>query len=235
LLEDLMNTRTKRFARWIAVGSLWIAGAACNEKAAEAPPAVAAKSPPPAEPMPKPVAETAWEEAKTANTLAGYLKFARSHPGDSHAAEARGKARVLWTEVVPNAPDWRLRADMTVDVSWSGTEGADSYRLEWSPKEKFPKAGLGSEEVRGRSFNHKARRGAYGAKLPMYYRVVATLDGVSSKPSEPRLAKLLPSHGGKDCQICGARSVGFCHLRQIYVCSSHDTFTDDRGTNWQCP
>ena len=230
-----MNARTKWLARWIAVGSMWTTGVACSEKTPEAPVAAPPKSAAPDAPKPKPVAENAWEEAKNANTPAGYLAFSRLHAGDSHAAEAREKAHALWAEVVPEAPGCRLRTNVTVDVSWARTQGADGYRLEWSPKERFPKAGLGSEELRGQSFNHKARRGQYGAKLPMYYRVIATMDGIASQPSKPCLAKLLPSHGGKDCQICGAHAVGFCHLRQIYVCGSHDTFTDDGGTNWRCP
>jgi hypothetical protein len=36
------------------------------------------------------------------------------------------------------------------------------------------------------------------------------------------------------CKICGARAIGYCHMRNINVCETHRYFTQG-GTHWRCP
>jgi hypothetical protein len=188
-----------------------------------------------AAPSPEREAEEAWGQAVATNTRRGYQSFLAAHGSARQADEARRALTTAWADAVPEAPKCRLASNLSVELSWPAVEGADGYEIQWSARKGFPSTGTGSQRAPGTFLNHKARRGAYGAKLPMYYRIIASGAGGASRPSEPCVVRLLPSEGGKKCQICGAPSVGYCHLRQIHVCAWHNTFVDDRGTNWRCP
>jgi hypothetical protein len=52
--------------------------------------------------------------------------------------------------------------------------------------------------------------------------------GVSTPKSNP------PAVSYKKCQICGARSFGYCHMRNINVCETHRYFTQG-GARYRCP
>jgi hypothetical protein len=179
--------------------------------------------------------EAAWARAVAINTRRAYQEFLVVHPLSGQAAEARRALARLWAGTVLATPDCRLTSNLSVELSWSSIEGADGYEVQWSQRKDFPATATASERVTSTDLIHRTRRGAYGAKLPMYYRVVAIGGGGASPPSEPCRVKLLPSEGGKRCQICGAPSIGYCHLRAIHVCAGHNIFRDDRGTNWRCP
>ena len=89
--------------------------------------------------------------------------------------------------------------------------------------------GMNSDETKSTS------RTYWPGQFPMYYRLVLVRGEVESQPSKPCEVALLPSHGGDRCQICGKKSIGYCHNRQIYVCSAHNIYTARDGTRWRCP
>jgi hypothetical protein len=177
--------------------------------------------------------ESIWNLTLTKNTIDDYESFLLNHADSPYSEMAKAKIGAIWASLVPPKPDCELLSDMTVNVSWQEVPGSESYIIYWSPQSKFKKNN--SEFTSDTFFNHKAREGEYGAQLPMYYRLAAVKYDVESQLSDIGVAKLLPDGGGKYCQICGKEAVGLCHLRAIYVCDTHNTFTDDGGTNWQCP
>lgn len=171
-------------------------------------------------------------EAQPANQQ----KASQSQQGAGQSAPAQTEQK--WESVVPEKPQCELQSNLTVNLSWQEVSGADSYVIYWSQQRnfdnKFDKKKASSTTTRSTFFNHKEREAENRNKLPMYYRVAAIKGGVESRPSEACLAQLLPS-GERVCQICGNESVGWCHLREIYVCRRHNDFTDDRGSRWRCP
>jgi hypothetical protein len=168
-------------------------------------------------------------EAQPAN----HQKASQFQQGAGQSAPTQTEQK--WESVVPEKPSCQLQSNLTVNLSWAAVSGADSYVIYWSQQRNFDKKKASSTTTRSTFFNHKERQAENRNKLPMYYRVAAIKGGVESQPSEACLAQLLPSSGGKVCQICGNESVGWCHLREIYVCRRHNDFTDDRGSRWRCP
>lgn len=176
-----------------------------------------------------------WAETIKLNTIAAYEAFAAKYARDSLAEKAKAAVGKLWTSLRPAMLECVLTSELSVDVSWQPTQGADSYVLYWSPTPSFRKDKKRSEAVESTGFTHTARVGEYGAQLPMYYRVAAVKNGMESALSDASVAKLLPDNDGTRCQICGGKAIGYCHLREIHVCDAHNAFTADDGTNWQCP
>jgi hypothetical protein len=37
------------------------------------------------------------------------------------------------------------------------------------------------------------------------------------------------------CEYCGGPAVGYCNIRNKYVCENHRYFTDSDGNSWKCP
>jgi hypothetical protein len=169
------------------------------------------------------------------NTLGGYEAFAAKHSNDPLAEKAKAAAAKLWAASRPPKPECTLTSDMKVDVSWQPMQQAQSYSLYWSGSNSPQRNRKTSKTTSGTAFTHTARVGEYGARLPMFYRVAAVRNGAESGLSDACVARLLSDHDGTRCQICGQKSVGYCHLREIYVCDNHNTFTSDNGTNWRCP
>lgn len=167
-------------------------------------------------------------EAQPAN----HQKASQSQQGAGQSAPPQTEQK--WESVVPDSPSCQLQSNLTVNLSWAAVSGADSYVVYWSQQRNFDKKKAGSTTTRSTFFNHKERQAENRNKLPMYYQVAAIKDGVESQTSEACLARLLPS-SERVCQICGKESVGWCHLREIYVCRGHNDFTDDRGSRWRCP
>ena len=176
-----------------------------------------------------------WRLTEAKNTIEGYDFFLSKHSSDPSASKAKANIQKLWTDVTPKAPTCNINSNMTVGLEWPAVPGAQSYIVYWSQQKNFSKDKKNSAPCQRTSMDHKLRVGQYAAKLPMYYKISAVREGIETNLSDSCYASLLPHKGGKYCQICGSKSVGFCHLRGIYVCSGHDTFTSDNGTNWRCP
>jgi hypothetical protein len=179
--------------------------------------------------------EEVWRLTKEKNTISAYEYFLNNHSSSSYSSLAKNNIKSIWTSLVPPKPRFELRSNMTVNLDWAEVAGAQEYVVYWSSSQNFRKSKANSETTQSTSFNSKLRDGEYGAKLPMYYRITALRDSIESKLSEACLAKLFPNKDGKFCEICGDKSIGYCHLRVIYVCEQHNTFTSDDGTGWQCP
>lgn len=176
-----------------------------------------------------------WRLTEEKHTIQGYESFLASHPNVPSSTKAKANIKTLWAAVTPKIPTCGIDTNLTVDLSWPAQSGAQSYIVYWSQQKNFTKNKKDSVTSGQLSMNHKLRVGEYGAKLPMFYKIAAVKDGIESKLSDACYAHLLPDKGGKFCQLCGAKAVGHCHLRDIYVCAQHSTFTSDTGTNWQCP
>ncbi|MCI0422146.1 MAG: hypothetical protein L0312_23445 [Acidobacteria bacterium] len=175
------------------------------------------------------IALTFHSEAQPAN----HQKASQSQQSAGQAAPTQTEQK--WESVVPEKPRCELQSNLTVDLSWAAVSGADSYVIYWSQQRNFDKKKAGSTTTRSTFFNHKERQADNRNKLPMYYWVAAIKNGVESRTSDACLAQLLSSNGGRGCQIDGDEAVGYCPKRGIYVCSSHNVFTDDHGSRWRCP
>lgn len=179
--------------------------------------------------------EQIWQLVKSENTRKAYSNFLDWYPNTSFAASARTAIKTLWAASKPPKPACKITSEMTVDLEWNEVEGADFYILYWAQQPAIRKGRQNSDTTRYNSIDHKSRIGEYGIRLPMYYRITAVDDSVESQMSDACLAKLYPDQGGKFCQICGEKAVGYCHLRDVYVCASDNTFVSDSGTHWRCP
>jgi hypothetical protein len=176
-----------------------------------------------------------WLLTASSNTLDGYDAFAAKHARDPLAEKAKAASQQLWAASKPAKPDCPLTSELRVDVSWEPMQQAQSYVLYWSSSSSNQRNRKSAEATTGTAFTHTSRVGEYGARLPMFYRVAAVRNGAESGLSDACVARLLSDNDGTRCQICGQKSIGYCHLREIYVCENHNTFTADSGTNWQCP
>jgi hypothetical protein len=176
-----------------------------------------------------------WTLTTIKHTMTAYEAYAAKHASDPRAEDARAAAAKLWAVASPPKPDCALTSALKVDVSWKKMPLAQSYVLYWSTSHRGQRNHKRSQATAATAFTHSARVGEYGARLPMFYRVAAVHNGVESGLSDVCVARLLPDHNGTRCQICGKEAIGYCHLREIYVCANHNTFMSDSGTYWQCP
>jgi hypothetical protein len=205
-----------------------------------------------------------WKKAQEADNFDEYEAFLVKYPQSEHVAAAidamkhvgdrdwKGESVSQGESVSNRESDWKkaqeadkltpegvgcsLTSEMTVSLYWSPVAGAIYYRIDSSPQADFAnKRTIWVSSSSTTYTDPKVRQGRYGAKLPVYYRVAARRDGEESKPSAKCVVQLLPSKGGSRCQLCGAPAVGYCELRDVYVCSHHRFFTSDEGTRWECP
>jgi len=122
-----------------------------------------------------------------------------------------------------------LNTNLSVDISWSSVPDADSYRIYRSNNRigSFNKGN--SETTKSTSIRE------WPKVFPTRYRVTAIKGAIESKVSKSGKVELLTSKGGTACQLCGSKSIGYCHLRRIHVCSGHNVFTQRTGGRIRCP
>jgi hypothetical protein len=135
----------------------------------------------------------------------------------------------LFHSVTPKVPSIKLNSNLSADISWSSVPDAQSYRVYWSNDIGSSINKANSESIDKTWLKH------WPHEFPTYYRVTAVRGGLESEPSNLGKAELLSSQGGTRCQICGAKSIGYCTNRNIYVCSSCNYYTSKSGTYWRCP
>ena len=176
-----------------------------------------------------------WTLTERQNSFESYETFLEKYPGSKYAKNAKAGIRGLMESIVPAKPEWSINSDLSVPIDWPDLSMAHSYVVYWSSR-KFVDKETAIPIASPQSYMSHRPENQYGsAAFPAYYRVAAVRDSFESKLSDLSQANLLSSQGGKKCQICGAESVGRCHLRDIYVCSNHSYFTDKSGTYWRCP
>jgi len=176
-----------------------------------------------------------WQLTEREGTMDAYLQFLERNAGSPQGAKASEVVRFLWPTTMVGRPTCTLASNLAVDLSWSRVPGAQSYVVDWSPSPRFRKETTQWTLALSTWKKLGERAGSPDAKLPMYYRISAIRHGVRTLPSEPCLARLLPSKHGTACQICGEKAIGYCHLRRTFVCRAHATFTDEHGQRWRCP
>ena len=128
-------------------------------------------------------------------------------------------------------PNIKLNSNLSVDISWSSVPDAQSYRIYWSSNKDSSINRSNSEKTN----NMSIERWLEANEFPMYYRITAVKGEWESLPSKAQEVALLSDKGGTRCQICGAKAIGYCHMRDIYVCEGHHTFTSSGGQGWICP
>ena len=173
--------------------------------------------------------DSIWGITAKENNITACENFLINHPNSSLTSEATEEIKKLFTSFTPPTPTCQLNSSLSVDITFEGVAEADSYIIYWSSSRNGLMKKTNSQNTNSVSFEH------WPDNFPMYYRVVAVRGNLMSKPSESCKAELLSSKNGTICQICGDNSIGYCHLRDIYVCSTHNTYTSKDGTNWQCP
>ncbi|MCL5037772.1 MAG: fibronectin type III domain-containing protein [Chloroflexi bacterium] len=144
-------------------------------------------------------------------------------------ARIRNARTNLFHSVAPKDLSIELNSNLSVDISWSSVPDAQSYKIYRSSDRSGSFNKANSETTEGTGIKE------WPEEFPTYYRVTAVKGALESKPAKLVKAELLSSQGGTRCQICGSESIGYCHMRDIYVCSSHNIFTSKDGTDWRCP
>lgn len=137
----------------------------------------------------------------------------------------------LFHSITPKDISIELNSNLSVDVSWSSVPDALSYRVYWLSDKNGSVNRANSEKTNNRSI----KRWLDADEFPMYYSIAAVRGDWESRPSAARRVALISDEGGTRCQICGAKSIGYCHMRQIYICEKHHSFTSREGTGWICP
>lgn len=135
----------------------------------------------------------------------------------------------LFKSIAPSEPQVKLNSNLSVDISWTSVPDAKSYRVYWTNYREGSLNRSKSEATTSTSLEH------WPSDFPTYYRVAAVKDELESRPSRPREVMPLSSQGGRRCQICGGTSIGWCHIRRIYVCYEHNIFTQRSGGRMRCP
>jgi hypothetical protein len=122
---------------------------------------------------------------------------------------------------VPAPPKVQLHSNLSVTVEWNSVPRAGSYRVY--------RGGAVVTTTSSQSYQD------WPGRFPASYRVIALIDGQASAASPTTTVNLRSSRGGSSCQICGQSAVGYCHNRNIYVCSSCSHYRSKEGINWRCP
>lgn len=144
-------------------------------------------------------------------------------------ATVKGARETLFRSVVPKDVASEIRSNLSVQVNWTAVPGAQSYRVYWLQGSRGSLDRANSETTEGTSLDN------WPDGFPVHYRVTAIRDNWESDPSTPHKVALRSHEGGTKCQICGSPSIGYCSMRQIYVCDGHHTFTARGGGGWVCP
>ncbi len=173
--------------------------------------------------------DSIWGITAKENSIIAYENFLTNHPNSSLNSRVTEEINELFIAFTPPSPTCQLNSSLRVDIAFESVEAADSYIVYWSSSKNGQLKKANSQNTNSLSFEH------WPSNFPMYYRIVAVRGNLVSKPSESCKAALLPSKDGTICQICGDNTIGYCHLRNIYVCSTHNTYTSKEGTSWRCP
>jgi len=170
-----------------------------------------------------------WKLTAAKKSIQACREFLWKHPDSSLGKVVEQEIARLFTQVTPAPPACTLNSNLSVSLNWDEVAGAEAYKVYWS---------RGSSGTRGAASMKTSATSIeehWPGRLPVYYRVVAIRGSATSKPSKPCRAAVLSSQGGRRCQICGAASAGYCHQRDIYVCSEDSYYTSREGTSWRCP
>lgn len=170
-----------------------------------------------------------WGITTKENSITAYENFSIKHSNSPLTIMAAEEIKKLFTSFTPLSPIVELNSSLRVDIVFENVAEADSYIIYWSSSKNGALKKANSQSTNSVRFEH------WPDSFPMYYRIIAVRGNLMSKPSEASKVELLSSKNGTICQICGDNAIGYCHLREIYVCSTHNTYTSKDGTNWQCP
>jgi hypothetical protein len=173
--------------------------------------------------------DSVWAFTVRENTIQAYQDFIVNHADPDFRSRAEAKINRLYTAYVPTGLSCQLTSSLDVNISFDYIPGTDSYKLYWSYSKNGPVKESDSYTIQTNALDH------WPDHFPIYYRVMATKGDLKTRLSDPCKVALLPDKDGTACQICGDEAIGYCHLREIYVCSAHNIFTDKEGNDWQCP
>ena len=167
--------------------------------------------------IPKEILKNATRVSKQINTELGDIKKSKD---------------ILFNSIIPKKPNVTLNSNLSVDISWASVPEAQSYRLYWSSNKNSALIDVVNSE---KTNNTAIKRWLKVDEFPVYYRITAIKGNGESLPSKASEVALLSDEGGTRCQVCGKKAIGYCHNRNIYVCSSCNYYTSESGTYWRCP
>jgi len=135
----------------------------------------------------------------------------------------------LFNSVSPTDLNIDINTNLSVDARWKNVPEAQSYRIYWSYNDGDSFSKTNSELTKDASVQ------LWPDQFPTYYKVTAIKGNWESKPSVTKTIQLYSDNRGTKCQICNGEAIGYCHMRHIYVCNNHNTFTSRGGKGWICP
>ena len=156
--------------------------------------------------------ERDWQKATQLNSLEIYNRFLRKHPQSEFANAAQTRIAEL------EQSDWRKTTDLNTVKDYK-------VFLRKYPNGKF----TALAEVRIQDLVNSA---TCRERKELFLIIQEDL----SKETREKLENLYGNciRANHFCEYCGEPAVGWCHMRNKYVCETHRFFTQG-GTRWRCP
>lgn len=188
-----------------------------------------------------------WQEATTANTIKSYLSYAATYPQGRFSRQARTKTSALRTDEAPydsalhagtedslkeflaDFPGHKKGSEVQQAISdWQKATGLNTT--------KGYKAFLKKHKTYDFLAEEKVQRLMESANCRQQQERYYILKEVLSKELKEKLQNSYGDCIRADhfCEDCGEPAVGWCHMRDKYVCEEHRYFTQG-GTRWRCP
>ena len=188
-----------------------------------------------------------WREAAEQNTILALNDYIDTYSDGQFVQEANDKIALLRDDKAPyeaairggtefslnqfliKYPGHKKEKEMTrVLAEWQKSKAQDTaagYRTFIRKYKKY--ASMADDNI---------RRKISTAACQDKKRIFNDIRGVLSKTLKN---ELMAAYGGcinatHFCATCGEPAVGWCHMRNIYVCEKHRYFTQG-GVHWRCP
>jgi len=179
--------------------------------------------------------EKDWQKAKEQGSLESYANFNNRYINSIHKDSATREIYRLFSQYTPEISKATLNSNLSVKLSFKNVPGADKYQVFYSYDKDKSYSDLSGVIEKDKVNNSVLEIWPDLKKDTIYFKLLAITDSVKSTFSDYSYVYLLQSNNGTTCQICGNNSVGHCHLRNIYVCSQHNVFTQKSGSRIRCP
>jgi hypothetical protein len=132
----------------------------------------------------------------------------------------------IYNEISPKKIESVINSNLSMDIKWERVPDVSSYKIYSVRNGRNILESIRSAE--------ETNITVWPENYPATYFIKAVINDFESKPMIIK-ESLMDSKSGARCQICGAKSIGYCHMREIYVCEKHNNFITKEGQSWICP
>ena len=188
-----------------------------------------------------------WREAAAANTIRSYQNYLSTHPEGEFAEQAAKKISALRKDRGPYKSTFQADNESVLNNFLTDFPGhqkeAEVRRVlsDWKKAVESNSAkGFKSFLSRHRNYSSLAEKKIRSlmasvdckTKKQNYY----LLHGLVSKELKKELKRRYGDciNASHFCDYCGEPAIGWCHMRNQWVCETHRYFTQG-GVRWRCP